>query len=161
MPTIGLFGTCGSSTWRQAFITRYEAEGLAYFNPQVEDWTPELAQIEAEHLNTDEIVLFPILAETSGLGSLAESGFSVMQALKNTGRFIVIFIDPAVGPMDPNVAKESLRARALVRAHLQANPHPSVFVVETLEQMLEVSVLLARSVEWALKARRYVGENHV
>jgi hypothetical protein len=32
-PIIGLFGTCGNSTWREDFIELYNNEGLEYYNP--------------------------------------------------------------------------------------------------------------------------------
>lgn len=143
MPTIGLFGTCGSSRWRDKFIEKYEELGYKYFNPQVEDWKLEDAEIEAKHLVEDEIILFPVTGETHGFGSLAETGFSIMQAIKtNANRFIVVYIDPKldanIDPADPR-SKDSIRTRALVRAHLKKNSHPNVFVVKDLETMLQLS----------------------
>ena len=79
---IGLFGTCGNSIWRNDFIAKYNALNINFFNPQKEGWTPEDAQIEAEHLAEDSLILFPVLSETYGLGSLVETGFSVAQAMR-------------------------------------------------------------------------------
>ena len=62
---IGLFGTCGSSTWRAPFIEAFEAEGIEYFNPQVDDWTPELASVEARHLAGDAIITMVVTGETT------------------------------------------------------------------------------------------------
>ena len=76
--TIGLFGTCGKSTWRKPFIERFNALKIPYFNPQVENWTPECTDIEAEHLANDGVILFPITDETTATGSLAETGFSIV-----------------------------------------------------------------------------------
>lgn len=69
MLAIGMFGTCGGSTWREKFIEKYEEQGMNYFNPQVENWTPECAVDEARHLAEDKIILFPVTqdAETPGL----------------------------------------------------------------------------------------------
>jgi hypothetical protein len=143
---IGLFGTCGNSTWRQRFIERYTTLGMNYFNPQVDDWKPELADIEAEHLKRDDIILFPVTSETYGTGSLAETGFSILQAIQsNANRWVVVMIDPDLDDAlkaDEVAYKESLRARRLVTAHLAANPHPNVFVVKSLDEMLELSVSL-------------------
>ena len=72
MKVIGLFGTCGNSLWRDQFISVYKEKGIEYFNPQKEDWCPEDADIEAQHLVQDEIVLFPVTDESYGCGSLAE-----------------------------------------------------------------------------------------
>ncbi len=142
IPCIGLFGTCGNSTWRERFIAHYREHGIRYFNPQVSDWKPEYADIEAEHLKRDEIILFPVTGETYGTGSLSEVGFSIMQAIQNTGRYIIVMIedemDEALGA-DAVAFKESTRARALVKAHLAANPHPNVFVVDDFNDMLALS----------------------
>lgn len=152
--TIGLFGTCGKSTWRKDFIDFYEIEGMEYFNPQKEGWSPADAEIEADHLVNDEILLFPVTAETYAFGSLAETGFSIMQALKfSENRDIVVMIEPDVD-MDEKMMstnelsqhlvlkKETQRARALVKAHLKKVNYPNVWMVESLEDMLELSISL-------------------
>ena len=144
---IGLFGTCGSSTWRKDFITVYEPKGINFYNPQVVEWKPEDAAIEAEHLVNDDIVLFPVTAETYGTGSLAETGFSIMRAVRSAeNRFVVVFVDPKVDEVlvgeNPATAKESMRSRALVLAHLKKVNHPNVFLVNSLADMLELSVKL-------------------
>lgn len=159
--TIGLFGTCGGSTWRDQFMAVYDARGISYFNPQVDDWTPEMANIEAQHLVEDDIILFPVTGETTGLGSLAETGFAMFQAAKaGTARYFVFLVDAECDPArvtDPALAKESRRARALVRAHLRKNTHPNVFVCDTLEQMLEVSLHLHKCITNISQARQILG----
>ena len=55
--TIGLFGTCGGSTWRDKFIERYDEEGIEWFNPQKADWKPEDMELENVNLNEDDIIL--------------------------------------------------------------------------------------------------------
>lgn len=145
MLCIGLFGTCGKSTWRQAFMERYQGLGINFFNPQVDNWKPEDAEIEAEHLATDEVILFPVTGETYGTGSLAETGFSILQAVRlDDRRDFVILIDKDLDPaLDDAVArKESLRARALVKQHLKKLRLRNVYIVETLPEMLEVSIQL-------------------
>jgi len=146
IPCIGLFGTCGSSTWRASFIQRYQELGINYFNPQVENWSPELADIEAEHLKRDEIILFPVTSETYGTGSLAETGFSILQAVQsNATRFVIVMIaeEPdSILKADEVAFKESVRARRLVAAHLDANPLPNVFVVSDFHHMFNLSVEL-------------------
>jgi hypothetical protein len=147
---IGLFGTCGKSTWREKFIKKYEELGIVYFNPQVPDWNPALAVVEAENLATDQILLFPITNETYATGSLAESGFSILNAIKlDDRRDLIIMISPELEKelMDknPELAKESLRARALVIQHLKKQNLSNLFVVDTLEEMLDVSITLWES----------------
>ena len=141
---IGLFGTCGNSTWREAFIKTYEEMGIAYFNPQVKNWTPECATVEAENLVEDSVILFPVTSETNGIGSLAEIGFSIIQAIKYDERTFIIMvqadIDAKIKEENPALAKESTRARALVRAHLAKLNLENVVIVEDFKTMLECSI---------------------
>ena len=96
IPVIGLFGTCGNSTWRNSFIKTYEARDISYFNPQVPEgtWHPGLVDEENAHLLEDPIILFPVTSETTGQGSLAEIGFSILAAIKRSpDRYFIILID--------------------------------------------------------------------
>ena len=157
--TIGLFGTCGSSKWREPFMKAYDEQGIKYFNPVKEDWKVEDAQIEAEHLANDEIICFPVTDETYAFGSLGEVGFSILQAIKlNSRREIIIMIDPDVKIIsDPESVsgmmttseivaeqkrKDSIKARALVMAHLKKIDYPNVWIVKNLENMLKLSLHL-------------------
>lgn len=170
---IGLFGTCGGSKWRDQFMSIYDEKGIVYYNPQVEDWTPECAVEEAAHLANDAIVLFPVTNETYAFGSLAETGFSMLQAIRlDDRRDFVVFIDQSIATHDPlgNVlddrfnedgltnpqsrARESLRARALVRQHLLKLRLPNVYVAKDLTEMLSISLKLweAALIRWPLKA---------
>ncbi len=147
MLNIGLFGTCGGSKWRDEFMLVYTKLGIPFYNPQVDDWKPELAEIEAEHLVNDDIILFPVTSETFGMGSLAETGFSIMQVINsNDNRSVVIMVDKDVKEelktADPVISKESTRSRALVRAHLNKIKKPNVYIVNSLTEMMEVSLKL-------------------
>jgi hypothetical protein len=151
---VGLFGTCGKSTWRKPLIAELENNGIGYFNPQVDGWTPEFAQEEAHHLINDDIVLFPVTGETYGTGSLAEVGFSINTALKSINedrfRFLIVMIDHSLDAelmVDAVAAKESIRSRALVMAHLSKINHPNVFVAESFNHMTLLAVELAGVVD--------------
>lgn len=146
-PIIGLFGTCGNSTWREDFIEIYESEELEFYNPKKPDWNPEDSEEEARHLAEDEIILFPITSETYGLGSLAEIGFSILNAIRlDNSRFFVVLIDEDVDDelkkSNPNLAEESKRNRALVRSHLKKLKLSNLYLVENMEQLLEASIVL-------------------
>lgn len=152
--TVGMFGTCGKTTFRQdMFIPKFDEIGVKYFNPQVEDWDPSLAQIEAHHLANDEIVLFPITSATYGLGSLSEVGFSFVQAIKlNKDRDFVLLIDQHVDPelfiddvekkTSRDMAVESVKLRALVYNHVKKMRMNNVYLVNTLDEMLKLTVSL-------------------
>ena len=147
-PVVGLFGTCGDTTFRQElFIPTYEELGVCYFNPQVDDWKPELAAIEADHLAHDVVQCWPVLGSTYGSGSLAEQGYSIASSLRAPTplpKFVIpmIEMDLSDALTDDVTRKESLRARKLAAAHLALNASPNVFVVESLEEMLDVSITL-------------------
>jgi hypothetical protein len=146
LPCIGLFGTCGSSRWREPFVARYNELGIRYFNPQVPDWKPEFAEIEIQHFKRDEIILCPITGETYGTGSLSETGFSLLQAVTmNATRFVVFMIEMEVADHlkeNETAYQESLRGRRLVAAHLRENTHPNVFMAASLDDMLAISLRL-------------------
>lgn len=148
MLCVGLFGTCGGSKWREPFMARYAQEGIAYFNPQVDDWQPENAVTEANHLAHDQIILFPVTSETYGIGSLAETDFSILNAIRlDDRRDFVILIDPDLDATldNPALRQESLRARRLVTAHLHQLRLANLYLVESLDDMLAVSVALFRA----------------
>lgn len=150
MLTIGLFGTCGNSKWREPFKAKYTALGVNFFDPNKPDWKPEDAVEEARHLAEDDVILFPVTNETYATGSLSEVGFSILQAIRLDDRrdFVVLIsqdLDPSLN--DPVARKESLRARALVMQHLKKLRLKNLYVVDTLEEMLEVSIKLYEAAE--------------
>jgi len=113
-PQIGLFGTCGSpaSKWRRdIFIPKLEKRGLPYFNPQVgpNEWRPEMAVQEAEHMASDEVIVLPISKETHGYGSLGEAGWAILSALLR-GQKLGIFVQE-----DKSMSEEARRVRTLFK----------------------------------------------
>ena len=120
------------------------------------NWRPApLCREQAQHLATDDIILFPVTGDTAGIGSLAEIGFALCQAMASS-RYFVFLCEPGVDHdlvADPVLTKESLRARALVRAHLGQIQLPNVFVCETRQQMLAVSLALHRGLGMLRSAR--------
>ncbi len=145
-----MFGTCGKSRWREPFVERYQKESIEFFNPQVADWKPEDAVKEAEHLANDEVILFPVTSETYATGSLSEVGFSILQAIRLDDRrdFVVMIEQKLNDDLDNPIArKESLRARALVLQHLKKLRLKNVYVVSSLEEMLEISIQLFKAAQ--------------
>ncbi len=160
--TIGLFGTCGGSTWRQPFLELFANRGIPCFNPQVDNWTPELAEVEAWHLANDPLLLFPVTGETYGFGSLAEAGFSVQAAMAPTAhRFVLVYIAPdvdeALKQESPEQAAASRRARALVLAHLKHTVHPGVFIASSMADMRDKALKLYAALEHLEEARAPAG----
>ena len=74
---IFLGGTCNGTTWRDELIPYLPCD---YFNPVVEDWTPEC--IERENLEKDhkcDIHLYIITPEMKGIYSIVEMMNSLIQ----------------------------------------------------------------------------------
>ncbi len=64
-----LGGTCNGSTWRDTLIPMLTCD---YFNPVVEDWTPECQEIELFERETCDYVLYVITPRMKGVYSIAE-----------------------------------------------------------------------------------------
>lgn len=111
---IGLFGTVAGSNWRDEVMARLDQEDVAYFNPVVPDWTPEFAEIESQHLVTDRVIMVVITGESESYGSLAETGWAALSAMKN-GQTVIFMIEDVPG----TTWSAANRARVLVRAHAQ------------------------------------------
>lgn len=149
IPCIGLFGTCGTSQWREPFIQRYQELGIPYFNPQVPvgTWHPGLVVEEDLHFHRDSLILFPVTDETTGQGSLAEVGFSVANALRHAqDRFFLFLVDDACydNSAEEAARADSVRSRALVKGKLleAVKVHSNIVLLDSLSDMLEISVSL-------------------
>ncbi|MFA5760386.1 MAG: nucleoside 2-deoxyribosyltransferase domain-containing protein [Dehalococcoidales bacterium] len=64
-----LGGTCNESTWREQLISLLKCD---YFNPVVEDWTPECVENEYREKSIADYQLFVITPEATGCFSIAE-----------------------------------------------------------------------------------------
>lgn len=66
---VALFGTCNSSQWRNDLIPLLQIE---YFNPVVEDWTPECQEREIQERASADFILYALTPRMIGLFSIAE-----------------------------------------------------------------------------------------
>jgi len=144
--TVGLFGTCENSTWRDDFIDGAKSVGQFYFNPQKPNWKPEDAEIEAFHLKHDTTVVFAVLDSSYGIGSLAEIGFVVADILSsNIHRQAIIYVAPTVSSelaeKNPELAKVSNRTRALVLAHLKQITNYTIITTHSLQEAYEATFI--------------------
>lgn len=64
-----LGGTCNESDWREFLISRLKID---YFNPVVEDWTPECMEEELRQRKLCDYVLYIITPKMTGVYSIAE-----------------------------------------------------------------------------------------
>lgn len=64
-----LGGTCNKSNWRNRIIPMLDID---YFNPVVEDWTPDCMVEEIRQRETCDVVLYTITPKMTGIYSIAE-----------------------------------------------------------------------------------------
>lgn len=64
-----LGGTCGESIWREELIPLLKID---YFDPVVEDWTPECQKEEIKQRQICDYVLYVITSQMQGVYSIAE-----------------------------------------------------------------------------------------
>lgn len=87
---IFLGGSCNPTTWRQNIAIPYlESNGISYYNPQVDNWTPDVVNIERHAKQSADCLLFVIDKQTRSTVSLVESAF-----MAGFGRRLVLVIYP-------------------------------------------------------------------
>ena len=146
--TIGLFGTCDNIPWRIPFMKRFDEMGIKYFNPDAGDnWHPGMIEEENYYLNNAEIILFPVLKESLGSGSLGEVGFSVQNVLRNIQngkrQFLICLIDDECTDerKTEEERKRSIKDRKLVKSKFKEKVScPVITLVNTLDEMMELSL---------------------
>lgn len=147
---VGLFGTCDNVPWRNEFVTALTKYNIEFFNPDAGDnWHHGMIEDENRHLIEDDIILFPVLKDSLGFGSLAEIGFSVLNVARNiangSNQYLVVMIDDECTDErkteDERIA--SVKARKLTKSKILAVTHSNVFVVNSLEEMKTLAIRLA------------------
>lgn len=84
-----LGGTCATSTWRVELTTILQID---YFNPVVEDWTPECMAIENhEKAELCNIHLYVLTSASDSVYSIAE----VVQSSLTKGKSTILHIIPS------------------------------------------------------------------
>lgn len=64
-----LGGTCNGSQWRESLMPNLE---IGYFNPVVEDWTPECMDEEIRQRQECDFCLYVLTPKMTGVYSVAE-----------------------------------------------------------------------------------------
>lgn len=71
-----LGGSCNPTTWRKdTAIPVLKQAGVTFYNPQVDDWSPDLIEIEQEAKRRAQIKFFVIDQQTRGVASMVEIAF--------------------------------------------------------------------------------------
>lgn len=158
---IGLFGTCGSSTWRNQFVDRCKENDIPFYNPQLGDgeWNPDFAneyvRQEHFHLSNDDIIVFAITGETVASVSLSEFAFSLMDVVRSSlNRHVVIYVSEDC--IDPKASQDaivaSIKARKTIIPKIKKAAKESDFVhfCSSIEELFDVTF----EVEDMLKMQR-------
>ena len=86
--TVFLGGSCNPTTWRKDIaIPLLEENNVDYYNPQVEDWSPELMTTENYQKENAKYLLFVIDDETRAIASMIEAANYI-----GLGRKVVLVI---------------------------------------------------------------------
>eukprot|EP00043_Microstomoeca_roanoka_P019836 m.230520 g.230520 ORF g.230520 m.230520 type:complete len:403 (+) comp17060_c3_seq9:349-1557(+) len=102
--SVFLGGSCNPTTWRRdTAIPFLENAGITYYNPQVDEWSPDLIEIEAQAKENAAVLFFVLDNATRGLASMVEVAYNaaigrplvvVMQPFKEGMRFGDDEVDP-------------------------------------------------------------------
>lgn len=69
MKKVFLGGTCNGSKWREGLIRNLK---ISYFQPQSDEWTPEMMQEEIKQREQCDFCLYVITPKMTGFYSIAE-----------------------------------------------------------------------------------------
>lgn len=143
-PFVFLGGSCNPTTWRMNLaIPLLQRFCVPFYNPQVEDWSPKLIDIECRAKASAAVCLFIIDNQTRAM-------MSCMEAIEHisTGRRVVIAVidieagshigDEAVGEAerkDLNRARGYLRDVAM-RAGVTVHPSVKEAVFDAVAQLV-------------------------
>ena len=86
-----LGGTCNDSTWRDTLMPMLDEVGIDYFNPVVDDWTPECMAEEVRQRQSCDVCLYVITSEMTGVYAIAEA---VDDSNKQPHKTIFCFLEP-------------------------------------------------------------------
>lgn len=74
-------------------IPELKRHGITYYNPQVEQWGPELIELECYAKQNSEILFFVVDNQTRAIASMIEVAF-----LAATNRKLILVINDLPGP---------------------------------------------------------------
>jgi hypothetical protein len=105
-----LGGTCNGSRWRDELIPLLTID---YFNPVVEDWTPECQEEEIRQRETCDYVLYVITTKMLGVYSIAEV---VDDSNKRPEKTLFCFVGEEIG-----FAKHELKSLVATAKLVESN----------------------------------------
>lgn len=104
MKKVFLGGTCNESTWREILCDYLE---IGYFNPVVDDWTPECMAEEIKQRQECDFCLYAITPKMTGVYSIAEV---IDDSNKRPDRTVLIVLDEDDGLFFTEAQRRSLQS---------------------------------------------------
>ena len=81
-----LGGSCNPTTWRKdSAIPTLHQKGVTYFNPQVDNWFPELIEIEEQAKMAASLLLFVVDDQTRAISSMVEVAYLAGDTFRGKG----------------------------------------------------------------------------
>jgi len=99
-----LGGTCNESKWRDDLVKMLKID---YYNPVVEDWTPECQLEEIKQREICDFVLYCITPKMTGIYAIAEV---IDDSNKRPNRTLFCILDEDKGLLFTNGQRKSLEA---------------------------------------------------
>ena len=138
---IFLGGSCNPTTWRKDIaIPIFEAAGISdYYNPQVDNWTPDLVQKEAIAKASADILFFVVDNKTRAMASMIEVAEHVACAVISAKRVVVVVKDVEEGAsmngelIDATQRDDLNRARAYLADVIRRYPRGSSICATVVE----------------------------
>lgn len=104
MAKVFLGGTCNNTTWREKLIGMLKID---YFNPVVDDWTPECMVREKVERNECDFCLYVITPSMTGVYSIAEV---IDDSNKRPEKTIFCILEKDVEKNDKTFTKSQLKS---------------------------------------------------
>lgn len=114
-----LGGACGPTVWRKkTAIPFLSAHNIEYYNPQVDNWYPELINIEEAEKESADALLF-VIGATSGIASMIEA----MEHIVCSPQRLVLVLEDWMpeDATDPKYLNDVNRGRKYLRSAAKKN----------------------------------------
>jgi hypothetical protein len=127
MKKVFLGGTCNESTWRDTLIPMLKVE---YFNPVVEDWTPECQDEEIKQRENCDYVLYTLTPDMIGVYSIAEV---VEDSIKRPSKTIFCVLQFG---NKKRFERDAMKSMVAVGEMVERNG--GIFVVDDLDHVADI-----------------------
>ena len=138
--SVFLNGSCNPTTWRRdVAIPLLESAGVTYYNPQVDNWTPDMIDKEARAKEQAKVHLFVIDSLTRAIASMVEAAYYSGQ-----GRRVVLVVHMIESP--EIATGEQLKDLNRGRIYLQnlVSKLPNVTLCNTIEEAVKVCIAVVK-----------------